>query len=66
VTGPPSPLDEHEVQTGEVNGVGFARCACGKWEAYVSGPRSARWAFEEYTEHLRRVGAARADGHPRG
>jgi hypothetical protein len=46
----------HEVETGETpGGLGYARCACGAWEAVVTGPSSARWAFEEYGEHLRRV-----------
>lgn len=38
-------------------GYGLA-CGCGRWQAYVTGPSSARWARREYDEHLRRVGAS--------
>lgn len=62
----PEQLAEHEVQTGEVSGVGFARCACGAWEAVVTGPASARWAFDQYREHLRRLGLDRPAPTPPG
>jgi hypothetical protein len=49
-------LAQHEVETGETPaGLGYARCACGQWEAVVTGPASARWAFADYSVHLRRV-----------
>jgi hypothetical protein len=49
-------LAEHEVETGETaGGLGYARCACGGWEAIVTGPASARWAFDEYRQHLTRA-----------
>jgi hypothetical protein len=49
-------LSEHEVEVGETrSGLGWARCACGQWEAVVTGPASARWAFEQYAEHLHRA-----------
>jgi hypothetical protein len=49
-------LAAHQVETGETPaGLGYARCACGQWEAVVTGPASARWAFADYSAHLRRV-----------
>lgn len=56
------PVASHEVTTGETRGgLGYASCACGQWEAVVTGPQSARWAFEQYAEHLRQ-----AAGEPPG
>lgn len=57
----PEPPEGHEVDTGEdAQGRGYARCRCGDWEAVVTGPSSARWAYEQYAEHLRLVASAGA------
>lgn len=56
---PESPVGQpgHEVHTGTTPaGHGIAICACGEWEAVVTGLGSAQWAYEAYVEHLRRVG----------
>lgn len=52
-------LAGHEVEVSETRGgLGWARCACGDWEAVVTGQTSAAWAFASYEEHLRRIAAS--------
>jgi len=60
---PPSPAEvevvvgpvevEHELQLVSVEGhtVGV-RCRCGRWDAIVTGPTSARWAAADHRRHV--------------
>lgn len=53
---PAAVVDAHEPETRECDGIGYVACSCGQWEAIVTGPGSARWAREQWDDHLRRVG----------
>jgi hypothetical protein len=55
VTGPPerSLTDMHAVRVAHTN-VGFhAVCACGRWDAYWSGPKGQAFALDDHDHHRR-------------
>jgi hypothetical protein len=48
-------LDPHELRLVSIDGtVVGVRCACGRWDAIVTGPSSARWAAADHRRHIDR------------